>query len=353
MDDSRRKIAVLIIGAVALVGGRAALAGRCGDNNPSQCGLDSQTEPPNLGLGGAGGCTEASIAQLPMFQGTHMCRPGETTVMYDLDQPFPNNGVPGDASIVGEKSFLTLRAGPDSPCAHMADTVDPKVCPDRALCPDPGAPQPEGAIKVPVRGYVVACWSPLDHDGCRDVWIPTKSMCLHAEHQALGPGCGTTKDGIDCANVSTEQIAIDVPGATNRRLCPPIDPATSCRGTRPGGRPGMRFWIGGACTTNNCENPGTAPVVGEGTCNVAWGAWKLGYNKPAFEGINEPGWYDWKTGAFRVAVSSPKPTCGALGACMGVHAGVRWDTALVAVPRSGQPLPCVGSPGCDPAGCFP
>jgi len=98
---------------------------------------------------------------------------------------------------------------------------------------------------------------------------------------------------------------------------------------------------------------GIALVVGDGTSNVAWGAWKLGYNKPAGEGINEPGWYDWKTGAFRVAVSSPKPTCGALGECMGVHAGVRWDTALVAVPRSGQPVPCVGVPGCDPAGCFP
>src|SRR5262245_15566070 len=268
---SRDRILVAASVAVFLFA-TPAFADRCGPQNPAQCGSDTQSDPPDLSLGGTGGCTEASIATLPMFKDTHMCPPGQTMVIYDLGQPFPDNGLPADAELVGEKSFVTLRAGPHSPCAHMVDTVDPKVCPDRALCPDPGASQPEGAVKVPLRGYIVACWTPLDHDGCRDLWIPTKSMCLHAEHQKLGAGCGTTKDGIDCANVSTEQIGIDVPGARNRRLCPPTDPATSCRGTRPNGTPGLRFWIGGVCSTNNCDNAGNAPVVGDDTCKVAWGA---------------------------------------------------------------------------------
>jgi len=333
---------------------RPALANRCGNQNPPRCGLDSQTDPPNPTLGGTGGCTEASLATLPLYKGTGQCRPGDTEVIYDLGTAFPDNGVPGDHDVAGTTSFMTLRAKDDSACAHMVDTVDPKPCPDPQECPDPMAPQPEGALKVPITGYIVGCWSPIDHDGCRDLAVYTKSMCLHVQDEKLGAGC-TQADDVDCPNVSAEQIGIDVPGAKNRRLCPPPDPATSCRGTGRNGDPRLRFWIGGVCTTNNCANPGTAPEVDdEKTCKVSWGATKLGYNVPPTKGINQPGWYDWKTGAFKVEVSSPKPSCGDLGKCLGERTNTFYDLRLVAVPRAGQSPPCMGDTNaCTAPGCFP
>ncbi len=330
--------------------GAEARADRCGNQNPPRCGLDVQTDPLTL-PGGTGGCTDASPATLPLFKGTGMCAPGDTAAIYDLGQAFPDNGVPADQGVVGTTSFMTIRAGPASPCAHMVDTVDPKPCPDPQECPG-SSTQPEGALKVPVAGYIVGCWSPPDHQGCRTLALYTKSFCLHAQHELLGSGCAQGPGGVDCANVSTEQIGVDVPGAKNRRLCPPTDPTTSCRGTHGNQGPGLRFWIGGVCATNNCAGPGTAPAVDANTCDVAWGATKLGYNHPADKGINQPGWYDWKTGAFKVDLSSPKPSCGALGDCLGVHAGQPWDLRLVAVPRAGQHPPCVGG-ACDAPACFP
>ena len=50
------------------------------------------------------------------------------------------------------------------------------------------------------------------------------------------------------------------------------------------------------------------------------------------------------------------PTCGSLADCIGNIAGHSefWDLSLVAVPRSGQQVPCVGNPLCDVSGsCFP
>jgi hypothetical protein len=340
------KLTLSIVALGALTGAAIpALAGRCGDQNPALCGLDSQTDPPDPALGGTGGCTEASMAGLPLYRGTGACRPGWTKVIYDLDKPFPDNGLPGDTAAIGATSFLTLRAGDDSPCAQMVDDVDPTPCADPQLC--------KGEAKVPVTGYIVACWSPPDRNGCRTVSVHTKSLCLHAQHQLLGPGCAQ-EDGVDCPNVSTEQVGIAVPGGTNRRLCGPVDPTTSCRGTRHDGTPKVRVWIGGVCSTNNCANPGVAPVVeNQRTCKVQWGATKLGYNIPPGRGINEPGWYDWKTGSLKMEVSSPKPTCGALGVCLGERTGKVWDFRVVAVPRSGQPLPCVGDGNaCNPADCF-
>jgi hypothetical protein len=330
------------VAALTLLGG-PALAGRCGEQNPPRCGLDSQTNPPTE-PGGTGGCTDASLAQTPA------CEPGDTMVIYDLGQSFPDNGIPADQPVVGTTSFVTLRAGVGSPCEHMIDTVDPKPCPDPQLCPGTTT-QPEGAIKVGITGYVVGCWGPTDGQGCRSLAVHTQSLCLHAQHQFLGSGCMQGPGGVDCPNVSTEQIGIDVPGGANRRLCPPTDPTTSCRGTR-GSGPGLRFRIGGVCTTINCASPGSAPTVDPvNTCTVAWGATNLGYNRPAGKGINQPGWYDWKTGAFKVDLSSPKPSCGALGACLGQHAGQPWDVRLVAVPRAGQTVPCVGD-ACDAPSCF-
>lgn len=346
-------LALVVGGALAWSAFAPALASRCGDQNPPRCGLDSQTDPPDPMLGGTGGCTDASMVGLPLYNRTGACHPGDTMVIYDLGGPFPDNGVPADtAAIAGKEGFLTVRAGDDSACAHMVDTVDPKVCPDPVYCPDPLSPQPEGAIKVPLKGYAIGCWSPPDKYGCRTMAVYTKSVCLHAEHQLLGPGC-TQADGVDCPNVSVEQIAIDVPGSKARRLCPPPDPSNSCRAIRGRrGDPGMKVWFGALCTTNNCDNPGTAPEVGAGTCEVQWGATKPGYNIPPSHFLNEPGWYDWKTGAFRMASTHGKPTCGALGQCLGERTDKEWDLVIVGVPRPGQPVPCLGNASCDAPGCF-
>jgi hypothetical protein len=337
--------------AAAMLLGSPAQADRCTKIRAQPtCGLDSQTNPPTM-PGGTGGCTDANLAAVPLFHGTGACAPGDTAVAYDLGQPFPDNGVPADQPVVGMTSFSTIRAGASSPCAHMIDTVDPKPCPDPQVCPGITT-QPEGAIKVGITGYAVGCWSPPDARGCRRLAIYTGSLCLHAHHQLLGPGCTQAPGGVDCPNVSTEQVGIDVPGAATGLVCPPATPGTSCRGTRGAGRAGMRIRIGGVCSTNNCANPGTAPTVDTGTCVTAWGESDFGYNLPPGRGINEPGWYDWKTGAFRLDLSTPKPACGALGVCLGAHPGLPWDVRLVAVPRPGQVVPCVGA-ACDAAGCFP
>jgi hypothetical protein len=337
--------------AALLVAGPAE-ASRCGTQNVLHCGLDEQTDPPSL-PGGTGGCTEASLATAPLFKGTGACKPGETKVIYDLGVAFPDNGHSADGAVVGTTSFVVMRSGSNAPCAHMVDTVDPLPCPDPQVCPGV-LTQPEGAVKVPIAGYMVGCWTKPDRHGCRDLRVYTKAVCLHVQHQTLGAGC-TAAGNIDCANVSTEQVAIDVPGGSNRRLCPPTDPATSCRGTRfSSGDPGIRFRIGGFCSTNNCANPGTAPDVDPtATCDSAWGATNLGYNRPPGRGINAPGWYDWKTGAFKVDLTSPKSTCGPLGVCLGEHAGVPWDLRVVAVPRPGQAVPCIGgTSSCGAAPCF-
>src|SRR5437867_1796189 len=92
----RRLRSLVLIALVCLVA-RPALANRCGDQNPSRCGRDDQTEPPGSALGGSGGCTEASMANLPMFEHTGECPPGYTKVVYDVGQPFPDNGMRGDA----------------------------------------------------------------------------------------------------------------------------------------------------------------------------------------------------------------------------------------------------------------
>src|SRR5213593_2578900 len=115
----RRKVILLfIVGALAdVVLGPPAGASRCGDQNPPRCGLDSQTEPPDPMLGGTGGCTEASLASSPLFDHTGACRPGDTKVIYDLGQAFPDNGLAADQAVTGKTSFVTIRAGANTPCA--------------------------------------------------------------------------------------------------------------------------------------------------------------------------------------------------------------------------------------------
>src|SRR5581483_6987436 len=136
-------------------------------------------------------------------------------------------------------------------------------------------------------------------------------------------------------------------------MCPPRDSATSCRALR-GKDEGMKVWFGALCATNNCDNPGTAPEVGDKTCDVQWGATKPGYNKAPGHGINQPGWYDWKTGSFKLDQSRGKPTCGELGICLGERTGKDWDMSIVATPRSGQAVPCLVTrpatrPGASPS----
>ncbi len=336
----------IALGAVALavVAGPPAFASRCG-RSPLRCGLDSGTDP-------AGGCTDASAAQVPLFKHRGHCEPGDTEVIYDLATPFPQNGIPGDeAAVAGLTSFLTMRADPSSPCANMVDNEPPTPCPDPKLCPG-SSTQPLGARKVNVTGYIAGCWSPPDAAGCRTFAIYTKSLCLHARHEFLGSGCGMA-GGVDCSQVSTDQIGIDVPGAKNSLTCPPTDPSTSCRALQ-NNQPGFHFWIGGVCMTANCDNPATAPTVGAGTCEKSWGATLLGYNLPPGQGINEPGWYDWKTGAFKLDLSRPKGACSALGQCLGNSGTQNWDVRLIAVPRPGQTVPCVGASNpCAAAACFP
>src|SRR5207249_2478010 len=148
----------------------------------------------------------------------------------------------------------------------------------------------------------------------------------HLQDERLGPGCVVAGDGVDCPNISTEQVAIAVPGGSNHQLCPPTDPATSCRGTRPAGEPKIRFRIGGFCSTNNCANPGTAPEIDpDKTCVTSWGASTFGYDRPTGIGINQPGWYDWKTGSLKVDLSTGRPSCGDIQTCIGERTGERWD----------------------------
>jgi hypothetical protein len=353
----------VLLAVACCLPGTLALAARCRDVPQGggigvHCGLDSQTDPPDPALGDTGGCTEASIPNLDLYKRTHACQPGRTMVIYDLTTPFPDNGLPVDHAVAGATSYAIIRATASSPCAHMVDTVDPKPCPDPLLCPDPGSPQPEGAVKVAVRGYIVACWSPPERNGCREVKFHTAATCLHLDHQLLGAGCGAA-DGVDCSTVSTEQVALAMPGTADRLVCPPDDPASSCRATRPSGvRETFQLLYGGFCVTSNCDNPGVAPVGHPEpgpTCVSQWGQTNLGYNRPAGRGINAPGWYDWKTGSFKVDVTTRMPTCGALGDCLGRISAERtanWDLSLVAVPRPGQQVPCVGG-ACAAASCTP
>ncbi len=348
-------MALWAAGAV-LLAGRPAFAARCGGNshNPLRCGLDTEANPGSR----MGACTEAWLQEsiaTELYRNTGMCRPGSTMVIYDLQQPFPDNGLAADQVHVGRKSFVTIRAGGNSACANMVDTVEPTPCtePNPQVCPNPPTPPP-GTISVPITGWMVGCWTPIDHKGCREVKFSTMSACIHAGHEFLGPGCTQAGD-VDCPNVSVEQVAVNPSGTKNAHTCGPVDETVSCRATRSKPLPGrelFHLWFGAFCTTNNCEDPGVDPQVGEGTCQVQWGATKPGFNIPPFEGVNEPGWYDWKTGSFRVADSSGKPECGALDACIGERTGEDWDLILVAVPRPGQPIPCIGSAACDPPGCF-
>jgi len=262
----------------------------------------------------------------------NQCDPRDTQVIYDLDHPFPADPNHPTSSVV-------IRANPVSPCANMTDTTPP--LPDEAT----------GALKVPINGIAVGCWSPPDKDGCRVVkFLNGGSMCMHIADERLGSGCTG-----ECANVSTEQIAISTAGAAEHFVCPPRDEATSCRSQRsPGGhgREKFRLWFGGFCATNGCADPGGSPTPDDDTCVAGWGATYLGYAVGKSRPLG-PGWYDWKSGAFKVDYRNGKTTCGTLGACLGEGNGNPWDLSIVATPRPGQIPPCLGGQSvCNPTACF-
>ena len=309
----------LLVGLVAALGipaltlaGDERCASRIGFTGGVHCGLDSDPSPPHPSQA----CTEAAIANLPQ-----KCDPGWTRVIYDLDQPFP----PDPTHPV---STVTIRASQFSACAAM---------PEKTL---------------PMTGFAVGCWSPADKDGCRIVkFLNGGSMCLHIPHEPLGAGCSA-----ECADVSTEQIAISTAGAADHFVCPPIDAAVSCRSQRSPNRTGrrkekFRLWVGGFCATNGCEDPGGNPTVGPDTCVAGWGATYFGYAVGKSHPLG-PGWYDWASGAFKVDYRNGKATCGTLGACIGAGQGNPWDLSIVGVPRSSTPPPCLSGAGrCNAARC--
>src|SRR5205823_6699188 len=148
MRNVNGKFIGIALGAAifGLVVGPRAFASRCGEQNPPRCGLDSDPNPPDPA---AGGCTETWLHQIPLYRGTGMCQPGYTPVIYDLSQPFPDNGLAADAELIGEKSFVTIKADEKSACANMVDTQAPYPCPNKLRCPNSSV-QPPGSITAPI-----------------------------------------------------------------------------------------------------------------------------------------------------------------------------------------------------------
>lgn len=167
--------AVFCGSALLVIGVRPALAGRCGT--------------PRISGGLHGDCPAVDDPTLPQ------CPAGTTKVIYDLDKDFPPEP--------GTTSTSVIHTTLDSPCHGDSKTVD-------------------------MSGYVIGCWyPPKPGTGCRIVKVLNNGdMCLHLDAEPLG--CG----GADCENLSVEQVAISNAGAADRFVCPPTNPATSCRSAR-------------------------------------------------------------------------------------------------------------------------
>lgn len=239
--------------------------------------------------------------------GDVFCPSGFVPVVYDLAQPFPPDGT---------TSTLTMRGSRFSTC--------------------PTLERPVG-----VTGHLVVCWGP-PLEGCRPMVVPYNSFCIDTADETLGASCPGA-----CADVSTHVVAIMNAGAAHFRVCPPSDPATSCRSTAPGGVELFRFQPGGWCVTEECD--GAAP--GPDTCVGGWGATYLGFGRHQ----TPKGWYDWTSGAFKVDYRGHRPVCGALGECIGNRG--TWTGTLVATPSPGSPNPppCLTKAGdaCNPGACMP
>ncbi|HXJ35388.1 MAG TPA: hypothetical protein VMS22_15250 [Candidatus Eisenbacteria bacterium] len=235
------------------------------------------------------------------------CPSGYVPVVYDLGQPFAPDAT---------TSTLTMRASVRSQCPTLERTVG-------------------------VTGHLVVCWGPPEGD-CRQMVVPYNSFCIDTEDTTLGAACNGA-----CQDVSTSIIAIMNAGAAHFRVCPPNDPATSCRSTSPGGVEIFRFQPGGFCVTEECD--GAAP--GPDTCVGGWGATYLGFGRHQ----TQRGWYDWPSGAFKVDYRGHRPVCGALGACIGDRG--HWTGTFVATPSPTSPNlpPCLSAAGdvCNPTACTP
>ena len=241
-------------------------------------------------------------------QGLITCPQGFLPVVYDLGNPFPP-----DSAI---SSFLNMEGSVNSKCAGLEK-------------------------KVGVTGQLVVCWGPEDR-GCRQMSVPYNSFCIDTENTTLGAGCDAS-----CANVSTNIVAIMDAGAAHFHVCPPLNPATSCRSTSNGGEELFRFQPGGFCVTDECDGASSPPPD---ACVGAWGATYLG-----FGGHGTPkGWYDWASGAFKVDYRGRRPVCGALGDCLGGSG--HWTGTFVATPSpaSPNPPPCLTKAGdtCNPSACM-
>jgi hypothetical protein len=298
------RLAIVTLAAATVAIPQVARANRCSSGTLSggaHCGCP---DPAEL----VARCNDVSEAGHP---------PGTwTAVVYDLDKTFPPDGT---------TSFVTVRAHPKSPCAAMGGGSGEKT--------------------VPITGgYVVGCWSEPDQNGCRTVHVLNDaSMCLEIASTPFGPGCSTP----ECDAVETGQTAISNAGAADRFVCPPIDPATSCRSTRRQDEELFRLWVGGLCATNSCE----AGQVGANTCTSHWGATQWGYNRGHSKDLG-PGWYDWQSGAFKIGYVGRRNSCGTFADCLGKD---RWDQVLVGTPAAGYSPPCLGNESgvCDAAGCVP
>jgi hypothetical protein len=286
-------IAFLLSGALLLGPTSAALASRCTTNLISG-GLHAD-------------CPDVNDPRLPA------CPPGTTKVVYDLDKPFPPDGT---------MSNSVIRTTAKSLCHGATKTVN-------------------------MSGFVIGCWYPPDPvSGCRTVKVLNNGdMCLHLNDVALG--CGPSQ----CQTLSVEQIAISNAGAGDRFICPPKDPNVSCRSQRIDGEEKFRLWIGGLCSSQQIENDSTTNA-----CVSHWGATYYGYGPVKQRGGNpEPGWYDWKSGAFKITAVAGRPQCGELSECIGQdNREAPWDQTIVGVPRPETPPPCLdGVAQCSSAaGCF-
>ena len=295
---SRIAVAFALLALVA-VRPWPAVAGRCN---------------PGAGLGGELLCSCPNYDQvLPTESSIRVCPPGWTTVVYDMDKPFP----------------------PDGTMSNWAVTGNSTSCPAY-----------QGNIRI--RGQLVGCWSPQDHAGCREFKTPFEGQCFSLDSTPLGGSCSGS-----CASVETGFLAIGNAGSGSYRVCPPVDPSTSCRAVGLGGKPPgkFRFQTGGWCLTGGCTTGD--PTVPGGACRTGWGATYFG---SAF-GVPQ-GWYDWKTGTFKVETNMVRGVCGRVRDCLGDRvAGVMTAVGVPEVsPIFGKP-PCIpgtkpGDP-CNPADCVP
>lgn len=290
---ARHFVASVLAAAVVFTGASPAAAGRCQSK-----------------LTGGVRCQCPDFAALLADPTSRIrCPRGWTPVVYDLGRPFAPDG---------STSHLTLRAARRSLCA--------------------GIEQDE-----PFGGKILGCWSPLRR-GCRTFKVAFGGVCLRFGPVVLGPPCTGACAGAEIGNV----VAVGNAGSASFRVCPPKDPATSCRATSHRGMELFRFQTGGLCTTYGCNGD----VPGDSACIGGWGATYWGFGKHP-KG-SPRGWYDWRSGGFKVVNVQRRPACGKLRECLGRRTAP-WSFLTVGNPAPGYLPPCLSAEPnpCNPDRCFP